>query len=162
MYNRNRGRIHYMTMLMGQRRRRLSFGVKKVDENQGNTCALCNSQSAKVSTSQTWKDKRPQLVARSLCLSSDQTVCQVCRGDIRRFKSRPCTQVDKTKTKQKCVPGCKETLFTQTQVVSEEQICLALGISITPPIPIPTPLCKGHYHTIYNQHRVTVLPVDLP
>ena len=68
-----------------------------------------------------------------------------------------------TRQKQnKCVPGCKETLFTQTQVVSEEQICLALGISITPPIPIPTPLCKGHYHTVYNQHRVTVLPVDLP
>ena len=102
MYNRNRGRIHYMTMLMAQSRRRLSFGVKKVDENQGNTCALCNSQSAKVSTSQTWKDKRPQLVARSLCLSSDQTVCEACRGDIRRFKSRPCTQVDKTKTKQMC------------------------------------------------------------
>ena len=77
------------------------------------------------------------------------------------LKSRPRTQVDKTKNNNKCVPGCKETLYTQTQVVSEEQKCLALGISITPPIPIPTPLCKGHYHTVYNQHRVTVLPVGL-
>ena len=150
-----------MTMLMAQSRRRLSFGVKKVDENQGNTCALCNSQSAKVSTSQTWKDKRPQLVARSLCLSSDQTVCQACRGISEDLNPDHVPRWTRQK-QNKCVPGCKETLFTQTQVVSEEQICLALGISITPPIPIPTPLCKGHYHTVYNQHRVTVLPVDLP
>ena len=143
---------------MALSRRRLSFGAKEVDENQGNTCALCNSQSAKVSTPYTWKNERAQLVARSLCLSSDQTVCQACRGDIRRLIQNPDHVPRWTRQKthtQCCVPGCKETLFTQTQIVSEEQISLALGISITPPIPIPTPLCKGHYHTIYKSLQPT-------
>ena len=65
-------------MWMAQSRRRLSFVTKEAEERQGNTwhCALCNGRSAKVSTPQTWKDERAQLFARSLCLSSDQTVCQ--------------------------------------------------------------------------------------
>ena len=148
-----------MTMLMVQSRRRLSFGVKKVDENQGNTCALCNSQSAKVSTSQTWKDKRAQLVARSLCLSSDQTVCQACRGDIRRFKiptMYPGGQ-DK-KQQQKCSRLQRNIIHPNSSSVRRTDM-FSIGDFhyTTNSNPYPT-----LYHTVYNQHRVTVLPVDLP
>jgi len=139
---------------MAHSRRRLCFVTNEVhvEEAQGNTCALCNSQSAKLTTPRTWKDERAQLLAKSLGLSGGQNICQACRGDIRRLTQNPdhVPRWTKPKAIQCCVPGCSETSFTQTQSVSEADIALALGIAVTSPIPIPTPLCKCHYHAIYK------------
>lgn len=120
---------------MAHSRRRLCFVTNEVhvEEAQGNTCALCNSQSAKLTTPQTWKDERAQLLAKSLGLSGGQNICQACRGDIRRLTQNPdhVPRWTKPKAIQCCVPGCSETSFTQTQSVSEADIALALGIAVT-------------------------------
>jgi len=149
---------------MAHSRRRLSFASRAGEEGQGDTCALCSSHSVKLTSPQTWKDERAQLVAKSLHLSDEQRICQACRGDIRRLTHDRDHVPRWTKSKKThcCIPGCNEVSFTQTQTVSEEHIALALGIAVTPPI--PTPLCKHHYHIIMKhsyQYKATVLPVAL-
>ncbi len=139
---------------MAQSQRRLSFASKGfVQEDQGNTCTLCNSQSAIVSKTQTWKDEKAQLVAKTFIVSSTNPVCQACRGDIRRLFHNP-DHVPRWARKQSkikwYIPGCNETSFTVTQIATEEDIGSALWIAITSPIPIPTPFCKHYYHTVYK------------
>ena len=122
---------------------------------QGNTCALCNNHSVKLTSPRTWKDERAQLVAKSLCVSGEQPICQACRGNIRRLTKDPDHVPRWTKPKEIhcCIPGCNEMSFTQTQMISGDDIALALGIAVTHPI--PTPLCKSHYHTIYKTLQPT-------
>ena len=134
---------------------RLSFVSREGEDGHGNTCALCNSHSVKLTSPQTWRDERAQVVAKSLHLSVEQPICQACRGDIRRLTQDPDHVPRWMKPKEIlcCIPGCHELSFTQTKSVSGDHIALAMGIAVIPPI--PTPLCKSHYHTIYKTLQPT-------
>lgn len=85
-------------------RRKLSFPeTREVEPDQGNTCSLCHSHSARVSEPRSWKNEKAQLIAISLGLSNEEPVCQACRGDVRRLTQNPDHEPRWTKLKEiKC------------------------------------------------------------
>ena len=77
-------------------------------------------------------------------------------------KSQPTTQM--------CiVSGCSYLSFTLLQKATTEQLQHALtklGLALERGCTLPAPLCKGHYHAVYNviypTHRATALHVECP
>ena len=85
-------------------------------------------------------------------------ICPACRKDITRVMSNTdhVPRWAKTPAEKYCsVVECKDTVFSALHKTSSqeiEQLFISCGLrSTTPSIPIPTPLCKHHYHLIYNK-----------
>ena len=77
-------------------------------------------------------------------------VCQLCRNAIRRLiKSASITpRWEKGGTRPKCcISNCHATSFATSEIATSEQISQIFPCSN---IPCPTPLCKRHYHIVYD------------
>jgi len=83
---------------------------------------------------------------------------KTCRQDIKRVIDNPSHiprwQSIPVHESVCCVEGCSEAVFSSlqrsiTEIDAAVQL-LELKLAATP-TPIPTPLCKHHYHTVYNQ-----------
>ena len=77
-------------------------------------------------------------------------VCQLCCNDIHRLiKSASITpRWEKGGTRPKCcISNCHATSFATSKIATSEQISQIFPCSN---IPCPTPLCKWHYHSVYN------------
>ena len=94
----------------------------------------------------------------SLNVSTESLVCRPCRDDITRVLANP-AYIPRWKkgeveicNRYCCVKNCNSISFTQTNMCSSsnELKCID-GIEFTTEcIPIPTPLCKNHYHVVYD------------
>ena len=145
----------------GRSRRKLSFPPIPEDrDEQSVTCALCHGQHSQLSEPQSWKNEQARTVIRSLEMAPDCRICRPCRNDITRLTKNPDHQPRWAKQQQSvcCLPGCTEPTFSHSKMATQEQLGLiahTLGCSSLPTLPIPTPLCKHHYHLIYNTLQPT-------
>ena len=111
-------------------------------ENERPICCLCKCTNVKLSSPQSWRDEKAQVLARSLGISTNQVVCRACRGDICRLIKNPgLVPRWKKENKQCCIPGCHNGSFAERNLLSADEMSTALGITIGP-------LCKQHYHTV--------------
>ena len=79
----------------------------------------------------------------------------ICKDDITRLVKNPShtPRWEKKSGVKCCMPGCDVPSFTQSKIASQEQlnaISHTIGCSVPSNVPIPTPLCKHHYHLIYK------------
>ena len=140
----------------GMRTRRDSTDSK--EETPAVLCFLCNGNTTKSTTPSQWKNDDARRYALDLNVPQDGLICPACRKDITRVMSNADHVPRWTKTpaeKYCCVVECKDTVFSALHKTSSqeiEQLFISCGLrSTTPSIPIPTPLCKHHYHLIYNK-----------
>ena len=49
-----------------------------------------------------------------------------------------------------CIPSCSNTAFVKSKIATNEQTVHILRLETEEDIPYPTPLCKQHYHVIYD------------
>ena len=147
----------------GKSRRQLSFPpVADETRQQDIPCTLCLNHHPHMSQPRTWKSQQAQLIALSLQIELDKPICRPCRDDISRLlKDQNHQPRWKKQAKiQCCIPECNKEVFVHSKIASHEQIqsiahtigCAALSNML---IPVPTPLCKRHYHLIYNAIQPT-------
>ena len=142
---------------MATSRRRLSF-LPSADgntaDNQGIICSLCLAPHTQMSTPLSWKSIQAQDIALTrLHLTHESHVCRLCWDDISRLVKSPHMKPRWEKTGRKlncCVPMCTSTSFSTTQIASGEEIAHILSCEN---LPHPTPLCKQHYHLVYDSLR---------
>ena len=150
----------------GMRTRRDSTDLK--EETPAVLCFLCNGNTTKSTTPSQWKNDDARRYALDLNVPQDGLICPACRKDITRVMSNADHVPRWAKTpaeKYCCVVECKDTVFSALHKTSSqeiEQLFISCGLrSTTPSIPIPTPLCKHHYHLIYNKvHRRSMYEED--
>ena len=84
-----------------------------------------------------------------LSLTLVSRVCQLCCNVIRRLiNSASITPTwEKGGTRPKCISNCHATSFATSNIATSEQISEIFPCSN---IPCPTPLCKRHYHIVYD------------
>ena len=133
--------------------RRLSFSTppEDVPEETGKVCSLCPAPHTDLSEPGSWKNLLAQEIALTqLSLTLVSRVCRPCRNDIRRLINSasitPRWEKGGTRTKC-CISNCHATSFATSKIAISEQI-----YEIFPccNIPCPTPLCKRHYHIVYD------------
>ena len=127
-------------------------------------CVLCQNSHSHMSTPSAWKNEAARKLVLSLQVSLESLVCRPCRDDITRMLSnshyipRWKKRVDEnTKQDEKascCVLECNNSHFASITSGTAHQISSAFDISgikcSINPIPVPTPMCKSHYHIIYD------------
>ena len=124
--------------------------------------SLCLAPHTQMSTPLSWKNIQAQDIALTrLHLTHESHVCRLCwddnlllcRDDISRLVKSPHMKPSWEKTGRKlncCVPMCTSTSFSTTQIASGEEIAHILTCEN---LPHPTPLCKQHYHLVYDSLR---------
>ena len=91
-----------------------------------------------------------EIALTQLSLTLVSRVCQLCCNDIHRLiKSASITpRWEKGGTRPKCcISNCHATSFATSKIATSEQISQIFPCSN---IPCPTPLCKRHYHSVYD------------
>ncbi len=107
-----------------------------------------------------WKKETARTFALSYHIPQEGVVCQACRKDITRVlvDSNHVPRWSKTCHKRECcIKECKNIVFVSLHKTTTEDLdkvlqALALESSIST---LPMPLCKQHYHTVYNQLHPT-------
>ena len=138
-------------------RRRLSFGNCKED---GEVCGLCQKHHSQVSKE--WKSEEARSVVLSLQVSLNTFVCRLCRQDVNKVLSDK-LYVPRWRKGSKlsacCVMDCTGDVFATLHKASSDQIQAAFEAgelrSSESRIPVPTPLCKHHYHQVFNYIQPT-------
>lgn len=140
-----------------ERRRDKALAEKETDRqgSEVRLCTFCQGNHTHMSAPSSWKDERAKSLSRQLNVMPNEVVCRACRDDISRVVKDPeHTPRWKKREEENCsMSGCREMVFTKTNVATEEQlnsIANRLGYS-TGKFHLPTPLCKMHYHLIYRE-----------
>ena len=123
------------------------------------TCSLCNQQHTNLSSPNSWKDEGCQQLALSLDISGQSVVCRPCRNDIARLKKEPrhFPRWEKNRINSCAIPDCNNTFSSKCNIpVTDIVECLTSAREKIPPnLETPPPLCKQHYHVVYNTYRPT-------
>ena len=122
-------------------------------------CKLCRSHHHQLSTPSQLRNEDVRRFVISLQVQSDEVICKPCKDDSTRVVANPShiprwmkgSITDKGKC---CILQCSESVFVRGRLATSEHMQAALeqaGLqSSSNSIPVPTPLCKHHYHSIYN------------
>ena len=129
-------------------------------ESPSPKCALCSSHHLSLTTPTHWWNESAHKVLETLDISLDVLVCQPCKKDALRVARNPTIvpRWEKKKVSSCVVDNCPNEVFVSTKVMDRAQISTAVEytkLSITGDIPFPTPLCKSHYHALYNTLKPT-------
>ena len=137
-------------------RRQLSF-PGRANESICNLCQGCHSH---LSSPAEWKNEQARTYVLSLQVSPASLVCRPCRDDVTRALANPCyvprwrKGKASAKTSDCSVLNCSNTVFAVIAVATSDEVqhafdttALKCGSEV---IPIPTPLCKRHYHVVYD------------
>ena len=141
---------------MAKSRRRLTFSppVEEQESKQGNICTLCLTPHTQLSAPASWKNLYAQQVAcAQLRLPQQSLVCRLCRDDIGKLIKNPERTPRWVKGGRKtncCIPSCSNTAFVKSKIATNQQTAHILKLETEEDIPYPTPLCKQHYHAIYD------------
>ncbi len=141
-------------------RRQLAFP----DAAKDPPCKLCNGQHRQLSSPHEWKSERARAYMQSIQVPRDSLVCRPCRDDVTRVlaNSKYVPRWEKGKSSAGntgmkcncCVRNCSDAAFVSTTLASSDQMKDAFDSTslkcASEVIPIPTPLCKYHYHVIYD------------
>ena len=128
-----------------------------MEPHSSDVCSLCKSQHSRMSNVQTWQNSQATLYIQTLGIALDSLICRPCRDDVRRVLADPSHVPRWSKRKERskrCIKSCLEVSFVSSNLANTEkmnQIIKQVDFEIEgDDIPIPTPLCKHHYYTIYN------------
>ena len=146
---------------MAKSRHMLSFPAPTEENNahvQG-MCELCEASKpqTQLSTPETWKHiSARQLALTQLNLTHQSCVCRSCRNDITKMIKNSNHTPRWAKIEYCCIPLCSDTAFVKGKISTPEQTAQFLEIEVEQ-VPYPTPLCKKHYHKVYDalQHKQT-------
>ena len=145
-----------MTECRSSSRRRL-FTSPPV--SQCTVCNLCSQQHTNLSSPKSWRDEGCQQLALSLDISGDSLVCRPCRNDIARLKNDPSYRPrwEKNKISGCVIPQCENTFSSKCNIpIPDIFQCLTLASENVPPkLDAAPPLCKHHYHVVYNTYKPT-------
>jgi len=141
-------------------RRKLSFSGGGSDSIS--ICKLCQGHHSHLSSPAEWKNEQARTYVLSLDVPSASMVCRPRRHDVTRALANPCyvpgwrkdASKASTKSSDCCVATCSNTVLASSAVATSEEMQHAFdstGLKCgNDPIPTPTPLCKNHYHLVYN------------
>ena len=138
---------------MARSRRKLSFPPvenKVTDEGNIILCTLCSAPHAQLSAPTSWKNAQAQDVAISLHLTLQSPVCRPCRDNIGRLVKNPAViprWEKEGRMSNCCIPMCTNASFSTSKFATSEQIA---HILMCEKVPYPAPLCKNHYHLVYD------------
>lgn len=143
-----------MQNIMARRsvRRKLSFADNDIPQ----CCHLCLGHHVQTSQPSQWKSKKACAYISSLGVPVEATICKLCRDDITKVIDNPaCTPRWKRMEEgnEPCiVNGCLADSFVSTKLLSTLDLpsLERNGLTVSGALPIPTPLCKSHYHKVYN------------
>ena len=120
------------------------------------SCFFCGAQHQHVSSPWRWKKEAATRYLQEKGIAKDSVVCQACRKDITKvlsdttFKPRWCKV---HASKKGCViSGCGNDSFASLHkptMESIQQALATLGLESSHST-VPMPLCKEHYHAVYN------------
>ena len=140
-------------------RRKLSFG-----NDDSPTCTLCNGHHTQFSTPSSWKSEDARRLVFSLKVSANSPVCGACRKEVSSSLADQ-TYIPRwvKRLKDACstcsISLCKQNIFVSLKKATSEELNMTLASSglqcTTTEVPIPTPLCKHHYHLVYNMLQPT-------
>ena len=140
-------------------RRKLSFG-----SDNSPTCTLCNGHHTQFSSPSSWKNEDARRLVFSLKVSADSPVCGACRKEVSRSLDDQ-TYIPRWVKRLKdagstcSISLCKQNIFVSLNKATSEELKMTLASAglqcITTEVPIPTPLCKHHYHLVYNNYAST-------
>ena len=124
-------------------------------------CRVCHHHSHTSSPNE-WRNQPAKELALSMSLSTDSLVCDVCRDDMRRVLA-DATYVhvprwekgERVGSNISCfVHNCTERSFTQSSMCVRKELKSMLSPQFrSDSLPNPTPLCKTHYHAVYDVHQ---------
>ena len=143
----------------GEGRRRLSSASSTQKEDSRGICALCHSHHSQLSIPAYWKSEEARCLVYSLQVLLNAVVCQPCRRDVTRvlantsYVPRWRKGREPTSARACCVMDCTDNVFASLHKASEQvQSAFEAGElrSCEREIPVPTPLCKHHYHRVYK------------
>ena len=137
-------------------RRQLAFS----GSSEPTTCAVCHDPHHHASAPREWKNQHAMEFILSMEISADSLVCRPCRHDVTRVLADaayvPRWQEGSTESASTycCVHNCTKRAFSQASLCSRDDLQHMEDIEFqSDPIPIPTPLCKSHYHMVYDARR---------
>ena len=141
-------------------RRQLLFDDRRVLHGEDNTsrhnrCELCCGQHKDVTVPKNWKSEPARTFVLALGIHPTSPICSACRKDVTRcvrddnFKPR----WEKVLNNTCCVLDCTDVTFASLNK-SKELVQSAFDQgelhTCSDETPIPTPLCKHHYHLVYK------------
>ena len=103
-----------------------------------------------------WKSEQARTLATSLQVPIHSLVCRPCRQDVSRVIADHSYVPRWRKEREKvcCISDCNESVFACSRMANSETLRSAMdaaGVECSVnDLPEPTPLCKQHYHMIYN------------
>ena len=148
-------------------RQRLSFPpVQEQTEDELSNCSLCSGCYTSLYEPQAWRSEQAQQIAKSLRIWPDKCICRLCKDDITRLVKNPShtPRWGKKCSVKCCMPGRDAPSFTQSKIVSQEQLntISPLGV-LYHQMYQSQPHCANIITILYiihcNQSKVTVLPV---
>ena len=93
----------------------------------------------------------------SMDVPADSVVCRPCRQDVTRviadaeYMPRWRKESVESSNSYCCVQNCSELSIAHASMCSSDEFMQIQGIEFqNEPIPVPTPLCKSHYHAVYD------------
>ena len=122
-------------------------------------CRVCHHHSHTSSPNE-WRNQPAKEFALSMSLSTDSLVCDACRDDMRRVLA-DATYVPRWEKGERVgsniscfVRNCTERSFTQSSMCVRKELKSMLSLQFrSDSLPNPTPLCKTHYHAVYDVHQ---------
>ena len=93
----------------------------------------------------------------SMDIPADSLVCRPCRQDVTRviadagYIPRWGKESRASSNSYYCVRNCSQLSIANTSMCSSDELKQIQDIEFqSEPIPVPTPLCKSHYHAVYD------------
>ena len=93
----------------------------------------------------------------SMDVPADSVVCRPCRQNVTRviadaeYMPRWRKESVESSNSYCCVQNCSELSIAHASMCSSDEFMQIQGIEFqNEPIPVPTPLCKSHYHAVYD------------
>ena len=123
-------------------------------------CSVCHHHHSHTSSPNEWRNQPAKDLALSMSLSTDSLVCGACRDDMRRVLA-DATYVPRWEKAERVgsniscfVQNCTEPSFTQSSMCVSKELKSMLSLQFrSESLPNPTPLCKTHYHAVYDVHK---------
>ena len=139
---------------MAQSRRRLSFSPAKENKSKpGNSCELCLAPRTCTQLA-AWKTADAQQMAiTQLNLTQQSYICRLCRDDITKMIKNPGYVPRWAREERKghcCIPSCTNAAFVKSKIATIEETTQILNLDKGDDVPFPTPMCKRHYHKVYD------------
>ena len=133
--------------------RRIRWQLAFSGSSEPTTCAPAPSRQR----TREWKNQHAKEFMLFTDISADSLVCRPCRHDVTRVLADtayvPGWQKGSTESASTycCVHNCTKHTFSQASLCSRDDLQHMKDIEFqSDPIPIPTPLCKSHYHMVYD------------